>query len=366
MAGISPSRRVRKTPFSEAVEAAGVKGYTVYNHMLLPTFFETVEADCHHLKRHVQLWDVSCERQISIKGPDARKLVQLMTPRDLNNLSTDRCFYAPVVDQNGGMINDPVLLRPAEDEFWFSIADSDLSLWASALASAYSFEVEVTEPDVSPLAVQGPRADDLMARVFGDEIRDLGFFRCRYLPFEGQNFLVARSGWSKQGGFEIYVAGTEYGMSLWNALESAGKDLNVRAGCPNNIERIESGLLSYGSDMTRENSPFECGLGKYVNDSQLDNCIGGDALANERDKGTQRMVRPLELSGEIGPCTSVWPLVAGGKEVGKIASAVFSPDFAINVAIGMVDQSHWDAGTKIEVETEYGVRSATVKDKFWN
>jgi len=366
MPSINPSRRLRKTPFTPGVEAAGVAGYTVYNHMLLATHFENVAADCRHLKQHVQVWDVSCERQVSIKGPDARRLVQLLTPRDIANMSPRRCLYVPITDQHGGMLNDPVLLQPGPDEYWLSIADSDLLYWVLGVATAGGFEVEIREPDVSPLAVQGPSAGTLMARVFGEAVNGLRFFGCGRFSFQDHAFLVARSGWSKQGGFEIYVDDSALGMSVWAALMAAGEDLNVRAGCPNNIERIEGGLLSYGSDMTRENSPLECGLGGYVSASQLDTCFGGRALREELATGPVRAIRPIEISGDAGPCTGIWPLYSGGQKVGQVASAAFSPDFGITVAIGMIDRDHWGAGNRFEIETANGLKNAQVRDKFWN
>jgi dimethylsulfoniopropionate demethylase len=364
MAVITASRRVRSTPFTPGVQAAGVKGYTVYNHMLLPTVFESVEADCAHLKKYVQVWDVSVERQVSIQGPDALRLMRLISPRDMGRMAHDQCYYVPTVDQNGGMLNDPVAVKLAEDHYWLSLADGDLLQWALGLSVGLGLDVLIDEPDVSPLAVQGPKADDLMARVFGDTVRDIKFFGYMMLPFQGRKMVVARSGWSKQGGFEIYVEGNEYGMPLWDALFAAGGDLNVRAGCPNNIERIESGLLSYGSDMRRDNTPFECGLGRFC--ISPDDFIGKAALMNEAENGPRRQIRPIAIDGEIGPCRDAWPIFADGKDVGLIASAVRSPDFNTNVAIGMVNRAHWDAGTKLEVQTPDGMRKATVQDKFWN
>lgn len=366
MAVITPSRRVRRTPFTPGVEAAGVTSYTVYNRMLLAAKFRDFAEDCAHLKAHVQVWDVSCERQVQVKGPDARRMIQLLTPRDLGTLRSDRCMYIPVTDQHGGMLNDPVLIEAAPDTYWISIADSEFLLWVQAVAACNGFDVEISEPDVSPLAIQGPKADDLAARIFGDEVRALRFFGCALFAYEGQDLLIARSGYSKQGGFEIYVNDFDLGMPLWEALFAAGEDLNVRAGCPNLIERVESGLLSYGNDMTRDNSPLECGLGKFVHDSQLDSCFGGRALREEREAGSRQMIRPIAISGDISVCDRLWPVFAGGQQVGQITSAAWSPDFNANVAIGMVAHSHWDAGTKLEVETQDGMRDATVQDTFWN
>ncbi|KQB97952.1 dimethylsulfoniopropionate demethylase [Loktanella sp. PT4BL] len=365
MAVIAPSRRVRRTPFSDGVEAAGVKGYTVYNHMLLPTVFRSVVEDYHHLKAAVQVWDVACERQVELRGPDAARLMQMLTPRDLRGMLPGQCFYVPIVDETGGMLNDPVALKLTEDRWWISIADSDLLFWVKALAYGYRLDVLVDEPDISPLAVQGPLADDLMARVFGDAVRAIKFFRFGWFDFNGVSMAVARSGYSKQGGFEIYVDGTKNGMPLWNALFEAGKDLDVHAGCPNLIERIEGGLLSYGNDMTRENTPHECGLGRFCSTQTAIGCVGRDALLRVAKEGPTQQIRAIAIEGDIPVCNQVWPLIAKGKKVGQITSAAASPDYGTNVAIGMVRMTHWDEGTQLEVQTQDGPRVATVHEKFW-
>ncbi|CUH41441.1 dimethylsulfoniopropionate demethylase [Ruegeria atlantica] len=366
MAQISLSRRLRRTPFSDGVEAAGVKGYTVYNRMLLATVFESVEADYRHLKNHVQVWDVSCERQVELRGPDAARLMQMLTPRDLRRMLPGQCFYVPIVDETGGMLNDPVAVKLSEDRWWISIADSDLLLWVKGIANGYRLDVLVDEPDVSPLAIQGPKADDLLARVFGDRVRDIRFFKFDKFEFEGRELAIARSGYSKQGGFEIYVEGSDIGMPLWNALFAAGEDLLVRAGCPNLIERIEGGLLSYGNDMTDDNTPHECGLGKFCNTHTAIGCIGRDALLRVAKEGPVQQIRPIAIDGDaVPPCDRPWPIVAGGKRIGQITSAAWSPDFGTNVSIGMVKLSHWEPGTRIEIETPDGMRGATVREKFW-
>lgn len=366
MALLSPSRRLRRTPFSAGVEAQGVKAYTVYNRMLLPTVFESVEYDYHHLKRHVQVWDVSCERQVELVGPDATRLMQMLTPRDLTRMAEGQCFYVPIVDASGGMLNDPVALNPGKDRWWISIADSDLLLWVKGIAQGAGLNVDVSEPDVSPLAIQGPRADDLMARVFGDEIRNLRFFRYARFPFRGRDLIIARSGYSRQGGFEIYVESTDLGMPLWNALFEAGEDLNVRPGCPNLVERIEGGLLSYGNDMTDANTPFECGLGKFCQPEAAPTCIGRDALLREAQTGPARQIRPLAISGDPVPgCDRAWPVFSGSAQVGQITSAAWSPDHSTNVAIGMIANTHCDAGTQLTVETPDGPRLTTVQPAFW-
>ena len=366
MALISPSRRLRRTPFSEGVEAAGVKGYTVYNRMLLPTVFRSVVEDYHHLKQAVQVWDVACERQIELRGPDAGRLMQMLTPRDLRGMLPGQCYYVPIVDETGGMLNDPVAVKLAEDRWWISIADSDLLLWVKGIAYGYRLDVLVDEPDVSPLAIQGPKADDLMARVFGDSIRDVRFFRFGWFQFQGRDMAIARSGYSKQGGFEIYVEGGDIGMPLWNALMEAGKDLDVRAGCPNLIERIEGGLLSYGNDMTDDNTPHECGLGKFCNTATAIGCVGRDALLRVAKEGPVQQIRAIAIHGDpVPPCDRQWPVLAGGVQVGNVTSAAWSPDFDTNVSIGMIRMTHWDAGTELDVMTPEGPRRATVQEKFW-
>jgi dimethylsulfoniopropionate demethylase len=226
--------------------------------------------------------------------------------------------------------------------------------------------VLVDEPDVSPLAVQGPKADDVMADVFGDAVRDIRFFRFAMLEFQGRKLAVARSGYSKQGGFEIYVEGSDIGMPLWNALMEAGKKHDIHAGCPNLIERIEGGLLSYGNDMTDDNTPHECGLGKFCNTHSAIGCVGRDALLRVAKEGPVRQIRAVEIHGDaVPPCDRLWPIMVGDKQVGNISSAAYSPDFATNVSIGMVRMTHWDEGSEVDVITPAGVRAATVRETFW-
>ena len=365
MAGIIPSRRVRGTPFSAGVQAAGAKAYTVYNHMLLPSYFESYQDDYHHLKKNVQVWDVSVERQVSVKGPDAFNLMKLISPRDMSKMAEDQCYYMPICDDKGGMLNDPVAIKLAEDHYWLSIADGDLLQFLLGIVIGKNLEVEISEPDVSPLAIQGPKAEELTAKVFGDVVRDIKFFRYKKLQFLDQKFVVARSGWSKQGGFEIYVEGTEYGMPLWNAFFEAGKDLNVRAGCPNLIERIEGGLLSFGSDMTRQDTPVEAGLAKFCN--APNEYLGKATIEKQKREGPDRIIRPITISGDddLPHNANGWKVLFEHKQVGLIASAAWSPDFRTNVAIGMIDRDHWDPGTVLNVDTGTEIRSIEVQDKFW-
>lgn len=313
----------------------------------------------------MQVWDVSCERQVEIAGPDARRLVQITTPRDLANMAEDQCYYLPIVDERGAMLNDPVLIKLAEDRYWVSLADTDMLFYYKGLANGFGLDVKVLEPDASPLAIQGPKADQLVGRVFGQEIVETKFFRYKTITFLGKEMIIARSGWSLQGGFEIYVDGSEYGEALWDALFEAGADLDVRAGCPNGIERIEGGLLSYGNDITMDHTPFEAGLGKYCNLDTATDCLGHGVLLEKRTPA--RQIRPVEIDGPAVPAvTQLWPLKNhSGNLAGHVSSAAWSPDFQTNVAIGMVHNDQWDPGTVLLVDTPVGTRAARVRDKFW-
>ena len=286
---VAKSRRLRSTIYSSRIENQGVTSYTIYNHMLLPAGFEgSLEETYNHLKNHVQIWDVAAERQIEIKGKEAYQLVQLMTCRDLSEAKDGKCYYCPIIDENGGMINDPVILKFNQEKWWISIADSDVMLFAKGLAIGKKFEVSISEPDVNIMAVQGPKAFNLLEKIFGKEILDLKFYNFKYFNFNNSKHLIARSGWSKQGGVEIYVENSQSGLELYDLFFEKGKEFNVKPGCPHLIERIESGLLSYGNDMDINDNPLECGMDKFV---QLDNDInflGKEKLIQIKNSGIKK------------------------------------------------------------------------------
>lgn len=362
-AKLAVSRRQRSTPYTPRVEALGVSDYSIVNHTILPKGFgRSVEEDYWHLKEHVQLWDVSCQRQVQLQGADAARLVQLMTPRDLRDAVVGQCFYAPIVDQHAKMINDPIILKLANDRFWLSIADSDVLLWAKGLAVGYGLNVDIVEPDVSPLAVQGPKSDDVMAELCGESIRDLGFFKFVTVDFRGQPTIVARSGYSKQGGFEIYLSDSNLGLDLWDAVWNAGQAFDMRPGCPNLIERIEGGLLSYGNEFTSENNPLECGMDKYCSDDSSLDFIGKDALEKIRLEGVSRAIRGVLFDGDKTPaCASTWALSVDGQSAGHISSAIWSPRFNRNIALGMLEKEFWSAGQRVLVACSDGsVRTGSV------
>jgi len=335
--------------------SGGVKAFTIYNHMLLPAEFESLEADYWHLLEHVQVWDVGAERQVSIKGPDATRLVQWMTPRAVAGIATDQCAYLPLADERGKLINDPVGIRLADDHWWLSVADSDVILWAKGLARGANLNVVVDEPDVWPLAVQGPKAEELMARIFGDQVKAIRFFRYERLAYRGHEFIVARSGWSKQGGFEIYVDNVAKGQQLYDELFKEGEDLNVRPGCPNLIERIESGLLSHGNDMDSRHSVLEAGLGGFISlDQDLDS-LSHEALRAEQASGVERRVVGLVLPSSDEPTPlaempfvglgtdvdgfSVVEAIPSASETGHfVGSQVWSPRYKTQLATAMLEE----------------------------
>lgn len=364
--GLNMSRRIRRTPYTDRVEAHGVRGFSVVNHMLLPKAFQSsVEEDYWHLSEHVQLWDVSCQRQVELRGKDAARLAQWMTPRDLSRAKVGQCLYVALVDDEGGMVNDPVLLKLAEDRFWLSVADSDVLLWAKGLALGAELDVSVSEPDVSPLAVQGPKAEDLMAKVFGEAIRTVRFFRFAEFEFQGTRQVISRSGYSNQDGFEIYLNDGSLGSSLWDTLWKAGQEFNVAPGGPNLIDRVEAGLLSYGNEMTRENNPLECGMEDYCHLDGSIAFIGRDALQLIKKRGVQRLIRGVFFDGDpCPPCTKPWAVKAGDAEdvqIGQITTAIYSPRFRRNIGLSMIERGYWDPRQVVTVlSTDGEQRAGTV------
>ena len=352
------SNRTRSTPYTSRNAAAGVKAYTVYNNMLLPTRFRTDFDDYWHLCENVQVWDVSCERQIQLTGPDANRLVQWMTPRDISLARAGQCFYLPLCDENGRIINDPVAIRVDENTWWLSIADSEVCLWARGLALGRGLDVEVSELDVWPLAVQGPKAEELVARVFGDEVRNIRFFRYLRLPYKGRELIVARSGWSKQGGFEVYVDDAVLGGALWDEFFEQGEDLAVGPGCPNLIERIESGLLSFGNDMDYRHNVFECGLDKFCHLDRDLPSMSIAALREIRAQGIERRLVGLVSAGlEVMPVDTVVSL--NGADVGHVTSSCISARYDAWLGFAMLEVDAIAAASSeagvLSVQTQSGL-----------
>ena len=347
---IAKSRRLRSTPYTNRIESQGVTAYTVYNHMLLPASFGSLEKEYFHLKKHVQVWDVAAERQVQITGKDASKLVQLMTCRNLSKAKVGRCYYAPIIDEQGGMLNDPVALKLSEEKWWLSLADSDIGLYAKGIVSGLGLQVEITEPDINILAIQGPKSFKLMEKVLGKKITELKFFGFDYYSFKGNKFLIARSGWSKQGGYEVYVENREAGQGLYDELFLAGKEFHIEPGCPNLIERIESALLSAGNDFDNGDNPYECGFDKYIDVESDINYLGKKALVKIFKEGINKKLMGVLMDMDKIEVTESMPLYNNNNIVGDLRSATYSPNLKKVVGIAMIKKEYWDKKTPIELK----------------
>ena len=360
---IAKSRRLRSTPYTSRIEEQGVTAYTTYNHMLLPAAFGSIEDSYHHLKEHVQIWDVAAERQVEISGKDSAKLVQLMTCRDLSKSKDGRCYYCPIIDDNAGLINDPVVLKINENKWWISIADTDVILFAKGLAIGNKFDVEIIEPNVDIMAVQGPKSFKLMEKVFGDKITKLKFFGFDYFDFGGAKHLIAQSGWSKQGGYEVYVQNTQVGLRLYDHLFEIGKEFNVKPGCPNLIERIESGLLSHGNDMDNGDNPYECGFDKYVNIDSDVIFLGKEKLKKIKSEGINRKLMGVKLDLDKISLTGSLDLTDDQNNiVGELRSACYSPHFKKVIGIAMIKKSHWNIAQDVKASINGDICSGKVCD----
>lgn len=363
------SRRIRKTPYEERVFENGVKAFTTYNHMPLASVYNSSQEDYDHLCEFVQIWDVSCERQIEITGPDALKLVELLTPRDISKCKIGQCMYAILVDEFGHIINDPILIKLAEDRYWLSIADSGVLHWAKGIAYGRNLDVNIFEPDVSPLAIQGPRSYDLMAEIVGESIRDLKYFWFTEVSIAGLKLKIAKSGWSGQGGYEIYLEDGSKGLALWDAIWQVGEKYNIRAGCPNLIDRIERGLLSYGSDMVYQDNPYECGLDRFFEDEKEAECMSSSALATIRQQGVKNKMVYMYVDGD--PADSprdVYPVLDEGNNViGGVTSLAYSQKYNSNISFATIDIDYSDPGTELSVLLDNGQRrKAQVAQHSWD
>jgi glycine cleavage system aminomethyltransferase T len=339
MFGITPSARLRPSPYYDATLAEGVASFTVYNRMLMPTGYGKPEEEYWRLIRGVSQWDVAVERQVQLAGPDAARLAQLLCPRDLSKHAVGQGKYVALCNHDGVLINDPILLKLADDRFWLSIADSNIWFWARAIAAERRLRVEVSEPDVSPMALQGPKAVDVMAHLFGDWVRELKLFWFRQTAIDGIPVIVARSGWSKQGGFEIYLMDGAQGTRLWQLVKEAGKAWHIGPGNPNHCERIESGLLSYGADTDETTNPFEVRLSKYVDLHVEDDVVGIGALRRITAEGPRRRQMGVVLDGDIaaGPRFVWYPMARhDGTPIGSLNNCVWSWRLGRNIGFALV------------------------------
>jgi aminomethyltransferase len=359
---IAVGSNIRKSPYFEATVADGVKSFSVYNHMFAPAHFGDPEAQYRALLERVIMWDVACERQVELAGPDAEQLMRYLTPRDITGMSIGQGKYVPICNYAGDLINDPVVQKLADDCFWLSIADSDLLLWAGAIAAERGLNVRVTEPDASPLGVQGPRADDVVADLFGDWVRELKYFWFRDTELDGIPILLARSGWSKQGGFELYLRDASRGTELYNRVKEAGAPYGIVPGAPSDMERIESGLLSYGADARYGVNPFEVNLGAFMDLDRDDDFVGKAALQRIVAEGIRRRRVGFIISGERISGTTEWHDVKLGDDVvGTVTEATFSPRLGQNIAVGMLAVGIADEAQQLKTDFGDGPRSAAVR-----
>lgn len=362
--GIAIGARVRKSPYFNKTIEDGVTSFSVYNHMYMPTGYGDPAAEYDRLIKGVAMWDVAVERQVSLKGPDAEKLARYLTTRDLGALNIGQGRYVPLCDHRGTLINDPVLLPIAEDEYWLSIADSDVLLFSRAIAAERGLDVSIHEPDVSPLAIQGPKAVEVVTDLFGDWVRDLKYFGHREARLNGIPLHVARSGWSKQGGYELYLMDGLRGGELWDIVKEAGQPYGIGPGTPNYIERLESGLVSYGADTDDFTNPYEVGLGKFVSLEREDDFIGKEALKKIKEDGIKRQFVGYMIEGEALASGNQhkWPVKDGEVFIGFVSASAWSPRVNSNIGVGLVETAYSEPGSKVTIQTdlEVGDLNATV------
>ena len=357
--------QIRKSPYFDSTVKWGATGFSVYNHMYIPRDFGDPEQNFWNLIEKSILCDVAVERQVEITGPDAYKFTQLLTPRDLSNISIGQCKYVLITNNEGGMLNDPVLLRLAENHFWLSLADSDVLLWAQGVAVNSGLNVNISEPDVSPLQLQGPTSKDIMVKLFGESIKDLKYYWFKEFDLDGIPLIVSRTGWSSEFGYELFLRDGSKGNDLYEKIMNAGKEHGLQPGHTSSIRRIEGGMLSYHADADIHTNPFELGFDRLVS---LDNdieFIGKAALKKIKAEGIKRKQVGLEINCEplSGPNTTFWPIKKNNNEIGKVTSAVYSPRLKKNIALAMVNIENSEIGTDLEVETNKGKFTSKIVEK---
>ena len=349
--------QIRKSPYFEATIRWGAKGFSVYNHMYIPRDFGNPEENFWNLVNDAILCDVAVERQVEITGPDAAEFVQMLTSRDLSKMAVGQCKYILITNADGGLLNDPILLRLAQNHFWISLADSDILLWAQGVAVHAGLDVSIDEPDVSPLQLQGPKSGNIMRALFGDSILDLKYYWLRELELDGMPVLVSRTGWSSELGYEIYLRNSAHGDALWERIMAAGEPFGLKPGHTSSIRRIEGGMLSYHADADNKTNPYELGLDRLVNLDIEADFIGKAALRRIKEQGVSRKQVGLIIDGEPlqGPNTSYWEIKKGGVTIGKVTSAIYSPRLEKNIALAMVVSEHAVLGLEVKVVNKSGL-----------
>jgi len=357
--------QIRKSPYFDSTVKWGATGFSVYNHMYIPRDFGNPEQNFWNLIEKSILCDVAVERQVEITGPDAYKFTQLLTPRDLSKLAVGQCKYVLITNNDGGILNDPVLLRLAENHFWLSLADSDILLWAQGVAVNSGLDVHIKEPDVSPLQLQGPTSGEIMIKLFGESIKDLKYYWLREYNLDGIPLIISRTGWSSELGYEIYLRDSSKGNELYEKIMSAGKEHGLQPGHTSTIRRIEGGMLSYHADADINTNPFELGLDRLVSlDSDI-NFIGKDALKKIRDNGIIRKQVGLEIDSNPfkSPNTTFWPILNNDKKIGNVTSAVYSPRLKKNIALAMISIEQSKIGNQFQVVTHEGTHNCVIVEK---
>ena len=357
--------QIRKSPYFDSTVKWGATGFSVYNHMYIPRDFGSPEQNFWNLIEKSILCDVAVERQVEITGPDAYKFIQLLTPRDLSKLSIGQCKYVLIVNNDGGILNDPVLLRLAENHFWLSLADSDVLLWAQGVAINSGLDVKISEPDVSPLQLQGPTSQEIMVKLFGEDIRDLKYYWLREYKLDGIPLIVSRTGWSSELGYEIYLRDGSKGNELYEKIMAVGKEHGIQPGHTSSIRRIEGGMLSYHADADIHTNPYELGFDRLVNLETDIEFIGKEALKKIKQNGIKRKQVGLIIDCDplSGPNTTFWPIEKDGKIIGKVTSAVYSPRLKKNIALAMIEINYSELGNQLVVQTHEGEYSATIVEK---
>ena len=357
--------QIRKSPYFDATVRWGAAAFSVYNHMYIPRDFGDPEQNFWNLVNGATLSDVGVERQVEITGPDAAKFVQLLTPRNLSTCGIGQCKYVLITNAQGGVLNDPILLRLAENHFWLSLADSDILLWAQALAINSGLDVDICEPDVSPLQLQGPKSGDIMQRLFGDAITALKYYWFAEFELAGMPLIISRTGWSSELGYEIFLRDGSRGDELWELIMAAGQEFGLQPGHTSAIRRIEAGMLSYHADMDSTTNPYELGLGRLVDLDMEADFIGKAALKKIAAQGVLRKQVGLEIDGEplTGANNEFWPIMAGSEQIGVVTSAIYSPRLCANIALAMVSIDHNQVGTQAEIVTPFGRRAIMVVPK---
>jgi glycine cleavage system aminomethyltransferase T len=364
--------RIRKSPYFYASRRHGVQMFSVYNHTYHPRHYGDPVAEYWQLLNGVTLWDVGVERQVEISGPDAFDFTNLLVARDLNKCEVEQCKYVFLCLPDGGIINDPVLLRVEENRFLLSLADSDVELWARGVAHNSDYDVTVKEVDVAPVQVQGPKSKDVMVDLFGERILEIPYYFMRRFELDGMKVLVSRTGYTGELGYEIYLNdATQNAGRLWDAVLEAGKPHDLAVIGPCHIRRIEGGILALGADMWYDTNPYEVGMGyDWMVDLEAEgDFIGKDALARIKQEGPKRKLVGVEIGGERlgayndGSMIDLFPVNKDGRRIGEVTSACFSPRLEKNIGFAMVPIEHAELDTELEVERPEGTTSAVIVEK---